>query len=178
MAENLNLLIMFAKNPEKEKVKTRLARKIGGEKAKRIYDQLLFKNICIHSRVAYDFMIYAQGDLEYFSNVKAKKQMGTDLGERMLNSFKEELQYYDRVVLVGSDLIVENTLVERAFEELEKCDVVIGPANDGGYYLIGMKKADDVFSNVRWSTSTVFEETVQKMKSKLSHTARALLTLN
>ena len=155
---------MFAKNPEKEKVKTRLARKIGEVKARRIYKQLLDDNIKIHSRASYDFIVYVQGDLDYFSDVKTKKQMGTNLGEKMMNAFKEEMQNYCKIVLIGSDLIVEHHLVEKAFTELENCDVVIGPAKDGGYYLIGLKKINNIFDNIRWSTPAVLEETIQQIK--------------
>jgi rSAM/selenodomain-associated transferase 1 len=156
---------MFAKNPETEKTKTRLARKIGEFKARKIYKQLLNDNIKIHSKASYDFVVYVQGDLDYFSKVKTKKQLGADLGEKMMNAFKEQLEYYNKVAIVGSDLILESSLVEEAFEELENFDVVIGPSNDGGYYLLGMKKTNNIFKDISWSTSTVFKETIQKIKT-------------
>lgn len=164
MSEKLKLLIMFAKNPEKEKTKTRLARKIGESKTRKIYKQLLNYNIKIHSNASYDFIVYVQGDLDYFSNVKTKKQLGADLGEKMMSAFKEQLKYYNSIAIVGSDLILENHHVEKAFEELEKFDIVIGPTIDGGYYLIGMKKFNCIFNNIKWSTSTVFQDTIQKIK--------------
>lgn len=164
MTKKLKLLIMFAKNPEKEKTKTRLARKIGEDKARKIYKQLLDYNVKIHTRASYDFIVYVQGDIDYFYDVKTKRQFGSDLGEKMMNAFKEQLKYYNYIAIVGSDLILENHHVEKVFEELEKFDIVIGPTIDGGYYLIGMKKFNCIFKNIRWSTSTVFEETVQKIK--------------
>ena len=96
----------------------RLARKIGEDKARKIYKQLLDFNIKIHSRASYDFIVYVQGDIDYFSTVDTKRQMGADLGEKMMTAFKEQLKYYNSVAIVGSDLILEKHHVEQAFSEL------------------------------------------------------------
>ncbi len=158
------LLILFAKNPRTEQVKTRLARDIGQENAVRVYTYLLKENIRIHSHAPYDFMVYTQGDPSYFSPLRTRPQNGSDLGEKMHGAFVQELHQYTRVVLIGSDLILSSDCIAHAFSSLEREDLVIGPATDGGYYLIGMKEDLDIFSDIPWSSSTVFIDTIQKIK--------------
>ncbi len=91
-------------------------------------------------------------------------QSGTDLGERMNNALQNELAQYEKVCLIGSDcLSLTDKEINRAFKQLDAADVVIGPALDGGYYLIGMKMPlPQLFVDISWGSSSVLSDTLKK----------------
>jgi rSAM/selenodomain-associated transferase 1 len=160
-------LLIFTKNIVIGKVKTRLAATIGHEKALAVYDQLLKHTVFITKLLVIKKIVYyssyiEKNDLwnpEYYLK---KIQAGNDLGERMNNAFADAFQAgYDKVIIIGTDCPGLNAeLITDAFSLLDKHDIVIGPAEDGGYYLLGMKRLySDLFKNIHWSTSIVFEET-------------------
>ena len=96
-------------------------------------------------------------------------QNGKDLGERMRNGFIDGFAMgYKRVVLIGSDIPdLPMKYIEEAFKSLKEMDVVIGPAYDGGYYLIGFKDKTffpQVFEGIAWGTKNAFDETMKKLK--------------
>ena len=71
---------------------------------------------------------------------------------------------FDSVVLIGSDSPdLPQAYIKLAFSALKTNDVVLGPSSDGGYYLIGMTQNYDIFENIPWSTSKVFEKTIEKI---------------
>lgn len=94
------------------------------------------------------------------------RQEGDDLGQRMQHAFETALHQADSAVIIGSDIPgLSSRIIENAFEQLETHDFVIGPARDGGYYLLGMKSLQaELFREISWSTSRVFEETVFRME--------------
>jgi hypothetical protein len=96
-------------------------------------------------------------------NAKLKEQKGDNIGDKMLNAFIDgEKKGYEKMLLIGCD-IYQLTYVDliQAFLKLNKADVVLGKANDGGYYLIGMKKAHNrIFSLNAWSHNKVLEQTL------------------
>ena len=103
-----------------------------------------------------------------------------DLGERMLAAFEEMFEKgYEKAVIIGSDCAeLQGEHIATAFEQLDKHDFVIGPANDGGYYLLGMKKlATCLFESKKWSTNTVFEDTIKDIQ-RLKKTVFVLPPLN
>jgi rSAM/selenodomain-associated transferase 1 len=161
-----NLLIIFAKNPKTEKVKTRLATTVGEKKAKEIYEDVLNKLIKYQKNNEYDTKLYIQGKKDYFKKAELEiiHQKGNNLGDKMLNAFKDELLKYQKVIIIGSDLILNNKFITNAFNFKEDC--VIGPAEDGGYYLIGLNEPQDIFKNIEWGKSTVFKETIKLLKIK------------
>ena len=140
-------LIIFVRHPERGKVKTRLAASMGEEKALSVYIELLTHTHAISLGVNADkFVFYSdkiqQGDMWDAPEFTKRLQVNDDLGGKIkaafFTLFKEG---YQQAVIIGSDCLELSTaIVERAFELLEKNEVVIGPANDGGYYLLGMKK--------------------------------------
>ena len=160
-------LIIFIKNPEAGKVKTRLAKDIGNENALTIYKHLLAhtRKIAIgvkaNRHLFYDDSISLKDD---WPEIDFKKfvQQGDDLGQRMLNAFENAFLNSQKVIIIGSDCMELNPdIIEKAFLELNNNDFVIGPANDGGYYLLGMKYTEQsFFQGKAWSTSTVFGDTV------------------
>ena len=104
-----------------------------------------------------------------FSNVlfTKRKQAVGDLGAKMKDAFQSVLaESNDPTIIIGTDCYdLDASQIEKAFQELDKNDLVIGPANDGGYYLLGIKQYEaSLFEEINWRTSTVFDETTQKAK--------------
>lgn len=165
-------LIIFSRNPELGKCKTRLAKTIGDESALNIYKYLLNHTSKIASQVSSDrYVFYSEEiileDIWNKKDFRKKLQFGHDLGAKMEHAFFELFQLdYEKVVIIGSDLLDLNAeLIETAFDNLNNNDVVIGPATDGGYYLLGMKKLhSSIFRNKDWGTSTVREKTLNDLK--------------
>jgi rSAM/selenodomain-associated transferase 1 len=174
-AQHNNALIIFTKIAELGKVKTRLARSIGDEKALEVYRELIehtrdvAKDLEADRRVYFtpsppeEHQIWDKKYFEYF------QQSEGDLGERMSNAFKETFRDgYDKVVIIGCDCAELTTeILEMSFKELNTADVVIGPAKDGGYYLLGLHEHEpDLFIDKKWSTETVFEDTISDLIKK------------
>ena len=169
-----NLIIIFIRNPELGKVKTRLAKTIGDISALKIYNYLLnhtektIRDIRCDKAVYYSIKV-RQNDIWDSSIYQKHLQKGEYLGVRMRNAFKKAFtKDYKKVIIVGSDLYnLSPKHLETAFAKLEDNNVVIGPAQDGGYYLLGMKTLNpQVFINKKWGTSSVFENTIQDLKNE------------
>lgn len=180
-----NLLIIFYRNPELGKVKTRLAKTLGDEKALAIYLKLSSHTRAITENLAIDKVIYYSNfvdteDVWLNTTFQKKLQNGNDLGEKMNNAFVEGFQSgYERVCIIGTDCFeLSRDIVKQAFDQLHTNDAVIGPAKDGGYYLLGMKKPIPVlFKNKAWSSDTVATDTIQNFKDlSLSYAQLAVLT--
>lgn len=169
-----NQLIIFAKNPVLGKVKTRLAATLGNEKALEVYKELLAHTCDISSKVnAQKVVFYSdfieKDDLWGKADFDQAIQNGEDLGKRMSNAFKEVFNTFDgKVIIIGTDCKELSTeIIDQAFNALEFVDIVLGPALDGGYYLIGMKSLNEnLFENIAWSTSTVLEQTVGQINTR------------
>lgn len=160
------LLIVFVKHPELDKVKTRLASTLGNKKALSIYKQLLEHTLSICKTIDADVQIHYTEDViqnDIWNDFEKYPQTGTDLGERMYNALSNN--DYNKKVIIGSDCfeITENHISD-AFEQLESKDIVLGPANDGGYYLLGLKEVPkEIFKEIAWSSEKVLEQTIQKI---------------
>ena len=173
-SNNKNLLLIFARNPELGKAKTRLAKTVGDETALEIYKFLLEKTRDVSLEVASDKAIYysvkiREHDIWDRNNYQKHQQVGEDLGFRMQHAFKNGFDTgYEKVMIIGSDLYDLTTQnIENAFKELDNNDIVIGPAEDGGYYLLGMKSLQKkVFKNKDWGTETVRQDTLADLKDK------------
>lgn len=178
-------LIIFAKNPEAGKVKTRLAATIGEEEALAIYYRLLSHTAIVVSHLPMDkFVFYAGPVIPKDTWEEAiffkEKQKGNDLGERMKEAFENLFDKgYRKIVIIGTDCPeITSGIIERAFTCLDTHEVVIGPARDGGYYLLGMKQIHvSLLQNMPWSTSAVLKETTERCQAlQVSYTL--LPTLN
>ena len=164
-------LIIFTRNPELGKCKTRLAKTVGHDDALAIYKILLQHTVDISKGLNVDKFVYYSNSVskdDVWSNqiFRKKKQEGEELGSRMENAFLDLINLgYEKIIIIGSDIYdLRETDLEKAFSSLEKNDLVIGPASDGGYYLLGMKKLyPSVFKNKNWGTNTVFEDTVSDL---------------
>lgn len=167
-------LLIFAKNPVAGKVKTRLAATIGSKEALCVYKQLLSHTVSVTEDLPFDkFVFYSnnieQEDLWNSKHYFKELQHGDDLGERMRNAFASIFQKgYYKAVIIGTDCPALNeTIIQDAFSKLNDVDIVIGPAYDGGYYLLGMNNCHSfLFESMHWSTANVFTETIRRCKSK------------
>lgn len=168
------LLLIFTRNPKLGKCKTRLAATIGDQAALDIYTILLghtaeiTKNLNCSKEVHYSDEVTVN---DLWDNKKYSKhlQEGSELGERMYNAFKSGFQKgYKKIILIGSDIYDLNSeTIEQAFIALEDSEFVIGPAEDGGYYLLGMKILNEkIFTNKKWGTDCVLEETLKDLDPK------------
>lgn len=167
-----NLLIIFAKNIKLGKVKTRLAKTIGDQGAFEVYKHLV------------GILEESTSDIPnceiriYFSDVIIESkwigkdkfvQKGDDLGDRMLNAFIDGFNDgYANIVGVGADIPDLNAdIIKDGFAALKESDTVFGPAEDGGYYLVGMNKLlPFIFENKTWSTDNLLDLTVEEIITK------------
>lgn len=172
--KNKNLLLIFTRNPELGKAKTRLAKTVGDETALEIYKFLLQKTRDVSLKVTSDKAVYYSvkiraNDIWDDEIYQKYKQNGEDLGLRMKNAFKDGFNSgYQKVIIIGSDLYnLSSKNIENAFTELNNNDVVIGPALDGGYYLLGMNSLQEkIFENKDWGKETVRKDTLKNLKNK------------
>ncbi len=173
MGKAENALIIFIKNPELGKVKTRLAKTTGPQRALKIYLQLLAHTRDIAMAVKHiDRKLYysnyiAPDDNWPASHFEKCLQTKGNLGLKMAAAFQETLQEYSKAVIIGSDCAsLTPQILSDAFHTLEHHDFVIGPATDGGYYLLGMKQfTPALFENIAWSTETVLSTTIQRIEA-------------
>ncbi|NQU17053.1 MAG: glycosyltransferase [Candidatus Saganbacteria bacterium] len=166
-----HLLIIFTKNPKLGKVKSRLAKDLGNQKALKIYQYLLnnIQNKFIKSK--FDVMIYYSGGSDNIpKKYKLNPQKGKDLGQKMYNAFKKNSKKYKKIIIIGTDCpFIGKRIVNKAFRALNRNQVVLGPSEDGGYYLIGLSRGNlrqyrRGFQKISWSTSKVLPQTLKQFK--------------
>lgn len=162
-------LIIFTKNPVHGKVKTRLAATVGNDRALEVYTALINHTHAITKYLNCDKIVFYADEIienDAWKHGYAKHlQQGKDLGERMMNAFEYCFnQGYSKVEIIGTDCpeLNEDT-INSAFNKLNKYNVIIGAAADGGYYLLGMGKMHKkLFENIEWSTNKVFDKTIER----------------
>lgn len=175
-------ILLFVRAPEKGKVKTRLAKAIGEDAALKLYMSFVADELEMLRELFFDVIIFfyphtARQTVENWldNEFDFVSQSGKDLGQRMENAFKEVFSKgYGQALLIGSDLPdLSSSVILDAFDHLDQKDSVIGPTEDGGYYLIGFHRVtcfEGVFKNIAWSTSHVFNQTLQHFqKFKLNY---------
>lgn len=161
-------LIIFVKNPKIERVKTRLAKDIGEEKAIEVYKLLQkhTRDVALKAGT-YNALFYSKSidesdewDAEHFDKFVQRKG---DLGIKMATAVYQMLKEgFGSIVLIGSDCYdLKPEHIHKAFEVLKEHDVVLGPAEDGGYYLIGMNDFHPrLFADKKWSSEDVYQSTI------------------
>lgn len=162
-------VIVFQKFPEPGKVKTRLAKSIGNEKATNLYRFLIDHT---HQQlIALDAAVFVfhKGPIQKSDypaiHYSFHPQEGEDLGAKMAHAFQTVFQKgFKKAVIIGTDCYeLQTQHLEKAFSELGHRDLVLGPARDGGYYLMGLKtNVPQLFQEMAWSTNTVLEVTIKK----------------
>jgi uncharacterized protein len=172
-------LLVFARLPELGKVKTRLAAELGAERALEVYESMLGEvmaaigtsNPDLEIEVMWPPTPTATGASlrEAFGSHSLAVQTGTSLGDRLSMALSERFFFHrtEKIVVIGvDDPSLTRELIDRAFALLESCEYVLGPATDGGYYLIGCRALaydSSLFLDVEWGTSTVLETTLQRI---------------
>ena len=163
------LVQIFCKLPEPGKVKTRLAESLGDEEAAELSAALAKRTIVELSESFRSEIWFTLEDrfgfIKQFGGVDKRQQVGCDLGDRMKFALLNGLKRSSRVVLVGSDCpCIDAVYVSEAFKGLDHHEVVLGPAEDGGYGLIGIKdKVPLIFDDILWSTASVLSDTCHRL---------------
>jgi rSAM/selenodomain-associated transferase 1 len=168
-----NALIIFTRNPVLGRVKTRLAKTIGKKKALEVYRDLLFHTMTETQSIDCDKYLFYDEAIDpndIWSNdiYKKRVQFGFELGDKMQNAFELLFkQGYRKCIIIGSDSFeLKRKHIIEALEKLEHNDVVIGPAEDGGYYLLGLKKViPSIFKNKDWGNSSVLSDTLKNLEN-------------
>jgi rSAM/selenodomain-associated transferase 1 len=169
-----HVLGLFAKKPEQRLVKTRLAAATSATWAMEVATAFLLDSVQRTAALAVRrVLVFAPEDAaSYFIRIAdgqfaLSPQSQGDLGERMTGFFAEQFAGgASRVVLLGTDSpTLPPSHIERAFAELTRADVVVGPATDGGYYLIGLQRPmPDLFAGIAWGTNQVLEQTIHRVR--------------
>ena len=172
-----NLLLIFTRNPQLGKCKTRLAATIGDQAALDIYKFLLdhtvsiTKNLNAAKQVWYSEEIWSD-DIWGRTYFDKKLQKGSDLGVRMASAFQEGFTSgYERIAIIGSDMYdLDQNDLQDAFSRLKENDFIVGPAEDGGYYLLGMKTfKPELFEDKDWGGETILESTLKNLENEKYH---------
>lgn len=176
--ENDNALIIFIKNPQLGKVKTRLAATVGNEKALEIYHILTqHTHVIVNDLKATKYLYYSDFvDVnDSWQNDKFQKLVqfaGQDLGLKMASAFSDTAnKKHKKALIIGSDCLeLTQKILDDAYDLLSDNEVVIGPASDGGYYLIGFsferigensdKTFEKIFFNKQWSHENVCTDAI------------------
>lgn len=168
-----NKLIIFAKQPELGKVKTRLSASIGEERTLKIYLELLEITKSVTYSLDIDKIVYWNHLTEvlfdgFGSGYRAEVQEEGDLGWKMQIAFQNEFQTKpNKVLIIGTDCpFLTTEILYKAYQSLDQTDFVLGPARDGGYYLLGMKEFSPyLFHSIPWSTKDVLSLTLAKIQN-------------
>lgn len=167
------LLLIFIKNEVMGKVKTRLASTLGDSKALEVYRSLLDKTMQETSQLLnVDKIVYYSDEIAHndrWDDAEFGKeiQYPGSLGERMIRAFRSGFEKgYTNICIIGSDCWdLDHHVLGRAYADLKSNDFVIGPANDGGYYLLGMNELlPELFEGKTFSTESVFQEAVKEIE--------------
>ena len=173
-------LVVMARYPHIGTTKTRLARTLGDAETVRLYRAFLTDLAHKFAGKTYDLhWAYTPANIDYLSfiatlattlteHMRAFPQQGIDFGARLHNAFQYTYdQGYQRTIVIGSDSPqISMKIIMQAQKGLDKSDVVLGPADDGGYYLIAMRRPYDVFSGIPMSTSVVAQKTIELAQSQ------------
>ncbi len=163
-------LVVFLRLPEKGKVKTRLAATLGEEAALEIYKKLvsITLDIVIRSEIP-TYLFYTDGlppastrDARFSYHIQADG----DLGSRMADALSFVLSLHQKALIIGTDCPgLTPEILDAGYRSLDEKDIVLGPADDGGYYLLGcIELHPALFANIKWSTPSVMDQTIEKIK--------------
>ena len=180
-------LLVFARLPERGRVKTRLAESIGDDAALAAYQTMLRDLLASIGQPSPETEIEilwaptenANGEslANAFGNLPTAMQTGETLGDRLSMAFSERFFFHatQKIVAIGvDDPSLSRQLIDHALALLDSCEWVVGPAEDGGYYLIGCRAAafdPSIFQDVAWGTDSVFTTTISKIAEWQSNVA-------
>jgi rSAM/selenodomain-associated transferase 1 len=167
----MHALILFLKNPDAPHVKTRLSVGIGEAAARHTYRLMLQHTLAVAGELPCRVLLFVDGDVSHplwnDTSFTVMRQHGSDLGERLSNACEIAFsEGHDRVVVTGGDIPdISTSILTDAFDALDTHDFVVGPAHDGGYYLIGMREMSRaVFRQIPWSSPDVLRSTLSAIE--------------
>lgn len=191
-------IIIFTKAPVANMVKTRLATLFDYVKAAKLSEAFLKDTIVLVNSMQVNLLkfiyFFPEDYFDYFKSIAGDSwnilvQKGSNLGEKLFNAFKEQSinkrgnnntlggdgnhKYNNKIIIIGSDSpTLPVDLIQRAISELDEYEIVVGPAYDGGFYLLGVKKLPrKIFNNVRWSTIYTLSDLLENVhKLKINYT--------
>ena len=178
MNKKRNKLLIFTKEPVLGEVKTRLQPNYSPEQSLKLHNKLVsntLTSVCNTTNFDIELCCTPNRNSLFFLNcensfpVTLGDQLGADLGERMAFAFSVALQTYEKVIIIGTDCPdINEDYISQAIRSLDDVDAVIGPAADGGYVLLGLRKFSlELFTNISWSSDKVLAQT-QKVLNDLS----------
>ena len=184
MKKKSNKLLVFTKSPVLGEVKTRLQPEFSQEQSLKLHKHMMLNTLSVSEKLTnIDVELCCSPnrntlfflDCENRYPISLSDQLGDDLGERMAFSFSVALQTFDKVVIIGTDCpAINGDYIEQAINALDDVDVVIGPAEDGGYVLMGLRKFSvKLFSDFAWGSDTVLAQTKQVI-NELSWSSKEL----
>lgn len=170
MSKHLNKLIIFTKSPEIGKVKTRLQPEYSEEQSLELHRKLLLNTLELSNNlenIDVELCCTPNRNTSFFLEcennfpIKLSNQEGDDLGERMAFSISVALQTYGKVIIIGTDCpAINRSYLDEAITALDDHDAIIGPAADGGYVLLALRKFSlELFSDFSWGTNSVLSQT-------------------
>jgi len=180
MGEQQEIIILFTKYPLPGHSKTRLIPKLGDKGAaglqRRMGEEAVAKLRRLQNSRPVNVIIHFAGGnhtlmQQWLGNsFHFHLQVGDDIGDRMAKSISNHFGQFSRIVLIGSDCPgINKAILCQALDALNENDLVIGPTFDGGYYLVGVRatvlpeQLDSLFRDMRWSTDSVLNDTMQKI---------------
>ncbi len=167
-------ILFFLRSPVQGLVKTRLSKEIGTEQTVRLYKCFVLDSLSFLQRIEVNlYLCFYPADsqqqiLQWLGpEHDLIPQEGKNLGQRMKNAFLHAFNDFDKVIAIGSDSPdLPQEYIRLSFSALDSHDTVLGPASDGGYYLIGFRKEaflPEAFGNIEWGSGSVFDYTVQTL---------------
>jgi len=169
----MNALVIFAKFPEPGRVKKKIGQVIGMENSAKLCSAFINDLIDENQEKDYDLYLsfighqYKESYRSMFPRAILYVQRGQDMSSNIFGTFEDLLDDYEKVIVIGCDVPdLPSDVVIRAFNALDSYDVVLGPADDGGYYLIGMKSPHNIFEGLDWGTERLLDEEVERLKAK------------
>lgn len=171
---NEQAVVLIFKVPEKGKIKTRLAAQIGEERTFWYYKKMLYDTLENLKKLQQTHIFgFYKGNINLLTvNIPLFEQKGKELGETIYNAFnKIKCIGYKKIAIIGSDSPdLPIHYIQRAFENLEKTDFVIGPAEDGGFYLLLAKELSlHIFKDIVWGSSNVLKVLLQNIVGAGKH---------
>ena len=167
-------LVQFAKAPILGRVKTRMQSALGETGCLNLHSALVEHQFYLqHEALVANFELWCSAKHNFFdqlvggTDVPVRVQQGMDLGERMHNAFVDRLRQYCHVVIIGSDCpSLNGDYIAEAFDRLKQgVPAVFGPANDGGYVLVGLNHVNStLFEGIRWGSDQVMGQTREQLR--------------
>jgi rSAM/selenodomain-associated transferase 1 len=161
-------VVVFSKSADAGAVKTRMHPVLNSQQCLSLHLSLLQDTIEKAREFSPVLYLYGSGSLPFDPGLPLRHQSGEDLGERMKNAFEEELRHHSKVAIIGTDSpTFPPEKITSAFLALDRHEIVLGPSEDGGYYLIALRNlVPEMFRDVPWGTGEVLTRTLEKLSGR------------